>query len=208
MKTEKDPQHHSCNYKCNRRSFVIKSAASSLSISLFSSSFISAFAATVNSEKSKEEIHKQLDELVEEYFPQFGTCSQTSFYALNKVFKLKADKIVKGLTSFPGIALRGETCGAVTGSLLAIGLVYEENMIDKEKKRLSRQPSFKFCSEFEKEFSSTRCRDVIEHVSGKKYNITKPEDYIQLGQDGVYSYCPTVVKKAVHIAADIIFEKE
>jgi len=206
MKTKQNPQHHSSTYKSNRRSFVIKSTVSSLGISLFSSTFISAFTAIVNGEKSKEEIHKQLDELVDEYMPQLGACSQTSFYALNKVFKLKADKIVKGLASFPGIALRGETCGAVTGSLLAIGLVYEENMIDKEKKRLSRKPSVKFCSEFEKAFSSTRCRDVIEHVSGKKYDITKPEDYIQLGQDGVYKYCPTVVKKAVHIVADIILE--
>lgn len=207
MKTEQKPQHHFCTYNCDRRSFVIKSSASLLGISLFSSSFISVFAATLNSEKSKEEIHKQLDELVDKYMPQLGTCSQTSFYVLNKVFKLKADKIVRGLAPFPGIALRGETCGAVSGSLLAIGLVYEENIIDKEKKGASRKPSFSFCSEFEKEFGSTRCRDVIEHVSGKKYNITKPEDYIQLGQDGVYRYCPAVVKKAVHIAADIIFEK-
>jgi C_GCAxxG_C_C family probable redox protein len=174
---------------------------------MFSGAFISAFAATVKSEKSKEEIHKQLDELVDEYMPQLGTCSQTSFYALNKVFKLKADKIVKGLAPFPGIALRGETCGAVSGSLLAIGLVYEENMIDKEKRRPSRQPSVDFCEEFEQEFGSTRCRDVVEHVSGKRYDITKPTDYIQLGQDGVYGYCPAVVKKAVHMAADIILEK-
>ena len=206
-----NPEHnqHNPSYhgECNRRSFLMKSTCGSLGISLFSSSFISAFAATVNSGKSKEDIHKQLDELVDEYMPQLGACSKTSFYVLNKVFKLKAEKIVKGLASFPGIAMRGETCGAVSGSLLAIGLIYEENMIDNEKKRASRGPSLNFCSEFEKEFGSTRCRDIIEHVSGKKYNITKPEDYIQLGQDGVYSYCPGVVKKAVHIAADLILEK-
>ena len=109
MKTKQNHFNQSCSNKCDRRSFFIRSATSSLGIALSSSSFISAFAICLNSDKSKEEIHKQLDELVNEYFPQFGTCSQTSFHTLNVAFKLKADKIVKGLASFPGIALRGET---------------------------------------------------------------------------------------------------
>ena len=108
----------------------------------------------------------------------------------------------------PGIALRGETCGAVSGSLLGIALVYEDdNIYDKEKHGLSLEPSFSFCSKFESEFGSTRCRDVIEHVSGKKYNVAKPEDYELLGKEGVYIHCPAVIKKAVHIAAEIILEK-
>ena len=207
----KKTQHHpkpSDADKCDRRSFIIKSFCSSLGITLSTGLLISSYTSCSGSKKSKEEIHEQLDELVDKYFPVYGTCSQTSFHTLNVAFKLKADKIVKGLASFPGIALRGETCGAVSGSLLAIGLVYEENMIDKENKRLTRKPSVNFCLEFEKEFSSTRCRNVIEHVSGKKYDITKPTDYIQVSQEGVFSHCSTVVKKAVHIAADIILAKK
>ena len=80
-------------------------------------------------------------------------------------------------------------------------------MFDKERHRLSRKPSFNFCSEFENKYGSTRCRDVIEHVSGKKYDVTNPDDYKLLGQEGVYKHCPAVIKKAVHIAADIILEK-
>jgi len=48
---------------------------------------------------------------------------------------------------------------------------------------------------------------VIEHVTGKEYNITKPEDYQLLGQEGVYNHCPAIIKKAVHLAAQIILEK-
>jgi C_GCAxxG_C_C family probable redox protein len=144
---------------------------------------------------------------VDKYYPLYGTCSQSSFHALNEVFDLKAENIIKGLVSFPGIALRGETCGAVTGSLLAIGLVYEEDKIGEERKRLSRAPSFKFCSEFENEYGTTRCRDIIEHVTGKKYPVTKPEDYESMYKEGVFSLCPTVIKKAVNIAAHIILEK-
>ena len=207
----KTMQHHlkpSCTDKCNRRSFIMKSVYSTLGISMYTSLYIPAFTSCTSKKKSKEEIFKQLDDLVDKYFPVFGTCSQTSFYALNETFNLKADKFVKALASFPGIALRGETCGAVSGCLAAIALVYEEdNMKDKEKQGLSVEPSFTFCSKFESEFGSTRCRDVIEHVTKKKYHISKPEDYRILSQDGVLENCPGVVKKAVHIAAEIILEK-
>jgi hypothetical protein len=42
-----------------------------------------------------------------------GNCAQTSFSILNDEFDLGGDLILKALTPFPGIALRGETCGAV-----------------------------------------------------------------------------------------------
>jgi len=138
----------------------------------------------------------------------YNTCSQTSFYALNKIFNLKADIIVKALASFPGIAMRGETCGAVSGSLMGIALVYEDDKTDeKRKKRLSSKPSEIFCSKFESKYGSTRCRDVIKYNTGKEYSLTKREDYSAVLRDGAYKYCAGVIKEAVHNAADIIMEK-
>ena len=208
MKKTQHPPKPSGADKYDRRSFIIKGFCSSLGITLSTGLLISSHISCSGNKKSKAEIHKQLDELVDKYFPVFGTCSQTSFQALNKTFNLKADKFVKALASLPGIALRGETCGAVSGCLLAISLAYEEdNINDKVKQKLSREPSFTFCSKFESEYSSTRCRNIIEHLTKKKYNISKPEDYKILAQEGVYKNCPGVVKKAVHFAADIILEK-
>lgn len=197
----------SCADKCSRRSFIAKSIYTSFGIGLNTGLLIAASPPYSPEMKSDEEIFKTLDELVDKYFPVFGTCSQTSFYALNTAFNLKAEEFVKALVSMPGIALRGETCGAVSGSLLAIALAYEEETFDEERRRLSRKPSYDFCLEFEREYGSTRCRDVIEKVSGKKYNVAKPEDYELLGKEGVYNHCPAVVKKAVHIAAKMILQK-
>ena len=194
------------NSTCTRRSFISKSALGSVGFLLLPG-VVGSNLYFYQDNKNKEEVYKRLDELVDKYYFLYGTCSQTSFHALNEVFDLNAENIIKGLVSFPGIALRGETCGAVTGSLLAIGLIYEEDKIDEERKRLSREPSFKFCSEFENEYGSTRCRDVIKHVTGKKYAVTKHEDYESMYEEGVFSLCPTVIKKAVRIAAGIILEK-
>jgi C_GCAxxG_C_C family probable redox protein len=195
-----------CNGNCSRRSFISKSALGSMGF-LFIPGLAVTYSHIYHGTKKKEEIYKQLHELVDKYYPLYGTCSQSSFHALNEVFGLHAENIIKGLVSFPGIALRGETCGAVTGSLLAIGLVFERENIDKERKRLSRAPSFKFCSEFEKEYGTTRCRDVIEHLTGKKYPVTKHKDYESMYQEGVFGLCPIVIKKAVKITAGIILEK-
>jgi C_GCAxxG_C_C family probable redox protein len=194
-----------CNGTCTRRSFISKSVLASMGL-LFIPGVAVSDSLIYHGSKNKEKIYKQLDELVDKYYSLYGTCSQSSFHALNDIFDLKAENIIKGLVSFPGIALRGETCGAVIGSLLAIGLVYEEDIIDDERKRLSRAPSFKFCSEFEKEYGTTRCRDVIEHITGKKYSVTKHEDYESMYEKGVFSLCPIVIKKAVKIAASIILE--
>ena len=190
--------------RTSRRKFLCSASA----IAIGSTAFGFDVPNTSPRQKSKEEIFKQLDELTDKYLPVFGACSQTSFHALNETFNLRADKIVKALASFPGIAFRGETCGAVSGCLLGIALVYEEgNPEKKAKQRLSKKPSIDFCSKFESEFGSTRCRDVIRHKTGKEYSISKPEDYELLSRDGVYKHCPGVIKKALHDAAEIILEK-
>jgi hypothetical protein len=49
------------------------------------------------------------------------------------------------------------------------------------------------------------CR-VFEKTTGKKYSISQPEDYTEVWKDGKAN-CNAVVKKAIHIAADIIMEK-
>jgi C_GCAxxG_C_C family probable redox protein len=190
--------------KTSRRKFISSASA----LALGSAAFGLNIPTESKKKRTKEEIYKQLDELVDKYLPVFGACSQTSFYALNKAFNLKADIIVKALASFPGIAMRGETCGAVSGSLMGIALVYEGDKYDeKGAKKLSLGPSETFCSKFENEFVSTRCRDVIKHNTGKEYVLTKKADYQAVSRDGGYKHCSGVIKEAVHYAADIIMEK-
>jgi C_GCAxxG_C_C family probable redox protein len=207
MTTNQNRFNPVCDGKCTRRSFISKSICTSIGVAFSTNLLLAGSSKSVVGMKQEEAIFKELDELVDEYLPKFHTCSQTSFYALNKVFNINADEFVKSLASMPGVASRGETCGAVTGSLLAIAMVYEEDIFDEEMKRLSSEPSYSFCSQFENTYSSTRCRNIIEHVTGKKYNLDKWEDYELLISEGVLIICPAIIKEAVHIAAKIILEK-
>lgn len=205
MNTNQLQSETTCKNNCNRRFFILKGSQVTAGIVLFPELLNSSNSNF--QKRTKEEIYQKLDELVYKNIQVYGTCSQTAFSTLNQVFSLDADNITKALASFPGIAMRGETCGAVSGSLLGIALVYEKDSDGKERPKLSDSPSVNFCTRFENEYGSTRCRDVIQKVTKKEYQVTKPQDYGMLAQEGALNNCPEVVKKAVHIAADIIMEK-
>lgn len=87
-------------------------------------------------------------------------CAQTSFAVLQQQFDLDGDAVLKALTPFPGVALRGETCGAVTGCLMAIGLVHGRDRLDDRTGYLAALvPARRFCRKFEEANGQHRVRE-------------------------------------------------
>jgi len=156
-----------------------------------------------------EDTLQQLEEKVERYLKVSGNCAQTSFLALQEQFRLDNGSILKALTGFPGIALRGETCGAVVGCLMALGLVYgRERLDDWEGYRRALRHGRKFCRSFEKEFGSTMCGDVVESLFGKRYNLANPVEAEEWQKADAEEKCSGVIAAAVRIAARIIIAGE
>jgi C_GCAxxG_C_C family probable redox protein len=136
-------------------------------------------------------------------------CAQATFLAIEEVFGLDGGPIAKALTPIPGIAERGETCGAVVGSLMAIGLVFgRDNMEDWGAWRAALVPSRAFCARFEKEFGSTMCGDLLEKHFGKRYNLADPVELAeyQAAKPGPAQVCGGFVRKAARIASEIILD--
>ena len=73
-----------------------------------------------------EKPENSLDLLVERYMSLYGNCAQASFLTLQEKYGIECDtrSIVDALTPFPGIGATFETCGAVSGCLISIGLIY------------------------------------------------------------------------------------
>lgn len=68
----------------------------------------------------------KLEAKVEKLYPVYHSCSQPTLAALNDQFGLNADQTVTAIKLFAGgVVGKGETCGAVTGSLLAIGFNFK-----------------------------------------------------------------------------------
>jgi C_GCAxxG_C_C family probable redox protein len=144
-----------------------------------------------------------------ELLKECGNCAQTSFAILNEEHDLDGDLILRALTPFPGIALRGETCGAVVGSLMALGLVYgRDDLKDWSAYIRSLPPARKFCRRFEELHGSTACNAILEEKLGKSFNLADQVEAMQYAISGGPEVCAEVVASAVGIAAAIIQEGE
>jgi C_GCAxxG_C_C family probable redox protein len=158
--------------------------------------------------KSKDEIFEVLDQKAQEYLEMCGNCAQTTFLTLQEQFELEDDgAILKALTPFPGIALRGETCGVVTGSLMALGLIYgrdRDKLNDFRSYQRSLPSARRFCRNFEDEVGSTMCDDIVEAEFGRSYDLADPMQAMEWMNDGAVEKCGAVIRKGVRIAAEII----
>ena len=100
----------------------------------------------------------------------------------------------------------GETCGAVSGSVLALGFFF--GSMD-QKGHVMFPPSMTnggvFMDKFKKEYTSTRCWEIQKFLYGRYFDYTKPEDlklFMEVAKKR--PNCLDVTQKAVLIAADII----
>ena len=155
----------------------------------------------------KEQVAAMLDQRVEQVMEKSHNCAQSAFYALSEQFGLGGDDVLKALTPLPGMAERGETCGALTGALMAMGLIYGRDRLDDwEQYRSSLIPTNAFCQRFEKELGSTLCCQIQERSFGSSYNLMDPEQLRSFQQAGATTKCTKVVPKACRLAAQIILE--
>jgi C_GCAxxG_C_C family probable redox protein len=156
--------------------------------------------------KGNQEI--TIEERAKEILNISGNCAQSSFAALQEHFHLDSKDILKALTPFPGLALRGEACGAVVGSLMALGLVFGRDELNNQRGYLvSLSSARKFCTEFENQFGSTSCGEILQNKMGKSYNLSDPKESKEYLIDGGKDICGEVVAQAVRYALQLIEKK-
>ena len=166
---------------------------------------------------SKDEILDRVAKKAGDYEEVSVSCSQGTLEALKEEFELSAgEDVIKAATFMPGIAGRRETCGAVIGGLMALGLAFGTDKIrnpepstpeEKEKMYECREKAWRFCEEFKKEFGSTMCGDIRPQIMGREYNPMDPKERQQFLDDGGAKKCRVPPEKAARIAASIILEK-
>lgn len=162
----------------------------------------------LNEAMSRESILALLDQKVEMIMSQSHHCAQTAFLVLKEQFDLADGEIVKALTPLPGLGEKGLLCGALTGSLMALGLIFgREHLDDWETYRASLVPAGEMVDRFREVQGSTNCCDIVETEFGKRYDLLDPEDHAEYVKAGASEKCGRVVQRAVRIAADIILRE-
>lgn len=125
-------------------------------------------------------------------------CAQSVFSTYAKEYFKDEASALKLTSSFgAGIAYRGETCGAVTGALMAIGLRYGYSDEAMElAKEVNYMISKEFMNQFENENGSLICNKLIGG------NINTSEGLEEARIKDLFKVCPAFVE-----SASIILEK-
>jgi len=128
--------------------------------------------------------------------------------ALEEHLELSDGSAVRAATPLAaGIAMMGETCGALLGALMAIGLATAgEQMGDEAAFLTSMVSGYRFYRRFEGEFGSAFCRDIQKERLGRSFNFAEPEQYEAFQKAGGYEECPKVAARAARLAGEFILE--
>ncbi|MGV8058010.1 MAG: C-GCAxxG-C-C family protein [Smithellaceae bacterium] len=157
-------------------------------------------------EKSREELLNEIEKKAGDYEVLWDSCAQGTLAALQEAFNLGDENSLKAATAMPGIALRGETCGAVIGSIMALGIAFGRKNPTEDEKLVTRTvgAARKLCRRFEEEFGSCNCRDVQHKVFGRTFNFADPADWEAFEKADAGQKCRNVAGKAARIASELI----
>ena len=164
---------------------------------------------TTLNESSEVNSQSGVTQRVKDLLLESGNCAQTSFAILCEEHALEGTQILKALTPFPGITLRGQTCGAVIGSLMALGLVYGRDDLTDFKGYIGSLPSARrFCARFEEDNGSTACSAILQEKLGRNFDLADRVEALEYASSGGPEACAGVVASAVEIASEGIDKKE
>ncbi len=122
-------------------------------------------------------------------------CSQAIVGTYGPEYGLSSLDALKVSCGFGGGMRRAETCGAVTGALMVLGLCYgPEDVSNTSAKNDVYSKVTEFCTRFESHCGSIICRELLG------CNITTAEGMQQAKKNDLFkTVCPKMVEAAAEI---------
>ncbi len=161
---------------------------------------------------SKEKILDMAYKLAFEYESKYGSCPQSVLLAIQKVFCLRMDAVIKaGHALAGGAGLSGYgTCGALTGGIMALSFMYGRELedIDKGSFLKSYRLAKNLYDKFVAEFGSCICKDVQRKIFGKAFNLWNAKEHKEFEKAGGHiDKCPDVAGKVARWVAETLIEQ-
>jgi C_GCAxxG_C_C family probable redox protein len=139
-------------------------------------------------------------------------CARCVLAGINEHLRLTSaesfNECIKTSTALSaGVARMGETCGALIGGIMALGLEFGSGDLSRfdqyaETMRISSEMFMKFKTRY----GSVKCTDIQENLLGRRYNFFKKEDREARYKEGGLEKCPSVCAAAAGLATEIILE--
>ncbi|MRR14885.1 MAG: C_GCAxxG_C_C family protein [Deltaproteobacteria bacterium] len=158
-------------------------------------------------DQNAEALLDALEKKAGDYEELFASCAQGTLLALQEHFNLGSAEVLKAATAMPGMALRGETCGAVVAGVMALGLAFgREKAGDLAAVSRTTAAARKLCQRFEAELGSCNCRDVQHHIFGRSFNLTDPRETMEFVKANAIKKCRLPAERAARITGELILE--
>ena len=137
-----------------------------------------------------------------EYFQSGFNCSQAVFAAYAEDLGLAKNDALKIAAGFGGGMRMAETCGALTGAFMVIGLKYGTTDAKDQSGKLKTYELIEKATEmFRERNNSVLCRELLN------CEISTPQGRKTASQKGLYkTICPKLVRDAAEIVEEILNE--
>lgn len=134
--------------------------------------------------------------IAKEYFKSDFNCSQSVFRTILEEKGLFFDDALNLTAGFGGgIGLEGNTCGAVSGAVMAIGMLLGQKESDPVKvKDQAYIETKRFLKEFRSKFKTTMCSDLTQ------VDMINPKELQKASDEGLFfKVCPPFIAGAVEL---------
>jgi C_GCAxxG_C_C family probable redox protein len=137
----------------------------------------------------------------EKRFLEGFSCSQSVFSSFAEAAGIDLDTALSLASSFgAGMARMGDTCGALTGGMMVLGLMFGRTAADDEEaKEKNYRLVHEFVERFDGDFGERMCRDLLGFDPGYPEASQRFKDEPELEKR-----CAGFVKKAAEILEEII----
>ncbi len=120
----------------------------------------------------EQQLMHSKEEMAKGFYLQGCNCAQAVFLAFAEDLGLDMASAAKIALSFGGGMGRGETCGALTGALMALGLSESGSIPPApEDKAHCLSKAKLLASRFQESFGTTLCRELLALPEGKDKKI-------------------------------------
>jgi C_GCAxxG_C_C family probable redox protein len=152
----------------------------------------------------RAEILNRVEESAYNYEKAYHGCSQCVLQAMQDHMKVGDEATFRSASALAGgVALMGDSCGALIAGMMALGLVFgREKIEDFPRLASSFVPARTLYARFREEFGSCLCRDVMTTQLGRFYDLAT--EYQQFQEAGGYDRCSRVAAKTARMAAELI----
>ncbi|MBQ6438804.1 MAG: C_GCAxxG_C_C family protein [Mogibacterium sp.] len=136
---------------------------------------------------------------VAELFMRGQDCSQVVFSHCAHELGISPEDANRLTASFGGGSGIGETCGAVIGALMVIGMKHgHSGPDDMEQRTILMEKRSEFLRKWNEKRGTCMCRDFLRH------DITQPGEFEKVIEEGtMFSLCPELVLDALEILNDM-----